>query len=91
MVSNLKAQTDNLFQELITLLTAESKFDSYNSQFLQYVQEKHHFIQQNTDEAQVLEVIRGINRYSDEFSFTDINTKKIKVTIDNLYNLANRS
>ena len=91
MVSNLKAQTDNLFQELITLLTAESKFDSYNSQFLQYVQEKHHFIQQNTDEAQVLEAIRGINRYSDEFSFTDINTKKIKVTIDNLYNLANRS
>ncbi|SEJ15370.1 hypothetical protein SAMN04487995_3497 [Dyadobacter koreensis] len=91
MVSNLKAQTDNLFQELITLLTAESKFDSYNSQFLQYVQEKHHFIQQNTDEAEVLEAIRGINRYSDEFSFTDINTKKIKVTIDNLYNLANRS
>ncbi len=35
------------------------------------------------------EMIRGINRYSDEFEFTGTNAKKIKASIERLYNLAN--
>jgi len=89
MVNNLNTQIHNLFEELIALLSAESKVDSYNAQFLKYVQERQDFIKQNNDRPQVIEVIRGINRYSDEFSFTDINTKKIKTLTEALYDLAN--
>ncbi|MCE7042658.1 hypothetical protein [Dyadobacter sp. CY312] len=84
MVNEL-SKIDHLFKELTALLSAESKADPYNAQFLKYVEERRSLIKQ----GDAKEAIRGINRYSDEFSFSDANAKKIKTIIDSLYDLVN--
>ena len=88
MVNEL-SQIDHLFKELVTLLSTESQTDPYNAQFLKYVEERRAFVKQ-TDANQAKEAIRGINRYSDEFAFSDVNAKRIKAVIDSLYELVNR-
>jgi len=88
MVNEL-AQIDPLFKELITILSAESQVDSYNAQFLKYVEERRSLVKM-ADSDQIKEAIRGINRYADEFAFTDANAKRIKTIIDSLYDLVNR-
>lgn len=88
MVNEL-SQIDHLFKELITLLSIESQSDPYNAQFLKYVEERRALVKQaNADQAK--EAIRGINRYSDVFAFSDAHAKKIKDIIDSLYDLVNR-
>ncbi|GLU50808.1 hypothetical protein [Dyadobacter frigoris] len=87
MVNEL-SQIDHLFKELIALLSAESQVDPYNVQFLKYVEERRSLVKQ-TDGNQAKEAIRGINRYSDEFAFSDAHAKKIKDIIDSLYDLVN--
>lgn len=86
---NESTQIDPLFNNLITLLSAESQADPYNAQFLKYVEERRSLVKQ-ADENHAREAIRGINRYSDEFAFSDVNAKKIKDLIDSLYDLVNR-
>ena len=89
MVNDLQSQIDNSFNDLIQLLNAESNINQDVSRFLNYVKEKKSLAQQSVSANQVKEIIRGINRYSDEFEFTDINAKNIKTSIELLYNLAN--
>jgi len=91
MVNNITDQIDNLFEELISLLLIESKADHYNSQFLRYVQEKRDFIKQHSNETEIKEAVRGINRYADEFSFNDVSAKKIKSLIESMYDSVNRA
>ncbi|MDQ6477710.1 hypothetical protein [Dyadobacter sp. LHD-138] len=86
---NESTKIDPLFKELIMLLSIESQADPYNAQFLKYIEERRAVVKQaNADQAR--EAIRGINRYADEFAFSDVNAKKIKDIIDSLYALVNR-
>ena len=89
MVNDLQPQIDNSFNHLIQLLNDELDINKSVSRYLQYVKEKKSLVQQSNDVNQVKEMIRGINRYSDEFEFTDTNAKNIKTSIELLYDLAN--
>lgn len=86
---NESTQIDPLFNNLITLLSAESQADPYNAPFLKYVEERRSLVKQ-ADKNLAREAIRGINRYSDEFAFSDVNAKNIKDLIDSMYDLVNR-
>lgn len=85
----VSSQINNSFNDLINLLSAESKVNVQASQFLSYVKEKQVSAQSQTA-REIKESIRGINRYYDEFEFTAANAKKIKNNIDSLYDQANR-
>lgn len=84
MVNEL-SQIDHVFKELTALLSAEAKADPCNTPFLKYVEQR----QSQLKQAGAHEVIRGINRYFDEFAFSDANAQRIKNTIDTLYDLVN--
>lgn len=88
MVSELQSQINNSFNDLIQLLSAESKVNEQASEFLKYVKEKQSLQGQSVN--QIKETLRGINRYSDEFEFSDMYAKKIKNNIDLLYDLTNQ-
>ena len=84
----VSTQINNSFNDLINLLSAESKLNVQASQFLSYVREKQVSIQSQSA-SQIKESIRGINRYYDEFEFTEANAKNIKSSINSLYDQAN--
>ena len=74
---------------LIALLEFESKNNSSIRELFNYVIQRKSKFTNPLVKLESKEVIRGINRYSDEFSFSKEGNEKIKESLSKIYDLLN--
>jgi len=85
---------EKLYNDLISILEFESMDNSGILEFSNYVKEKREVIIHNIHLNKLnanKELLRGMNRFSDEFEFSDSNRQPIKTILYQLYDLLNKS
>ncbi|AIM38481.1 hypothetical protein ACFX5U_17305 [Sphingobacterium sp. SG20118] len=90
MVNSEKIKNDYL--QLLRLIEKESLIDTSISRYLNYLNKyKNKFIDQSNlqHKEELKEFLKGANRFSDEFSFSDQNISQIRSLINNLYETLN--
>ena len=83
---------NGLIHELIFALENESIVNPNSMEFLKYVQENKFYLSNTTNQFNqnlAIDTIRGINRFSDEFNFTNKNKTTIKSLIYKIYDNLN--
>ncbi|MDH5825524.1 hypothetical protein [Sphingobacterium faecium] len=90
MVNSEKIKNDYL--QLLRLIEKESLIDTSISRYLNYLNKyKNKFIDQSNlqHKEELKEFLKGANRFSDEFSFSEQNISQIRSLINNLYETLN--
>lgn len=90
MVNSEKIKNDYL--QLLRLIEKESLIDTSISRYLNYLNKyKNKFIDQSNlqHKEELKEFLKGANRFSDEFPFSDQNISQIRSLINNLYETLN--
>lgn len=83
-------QIGRLYSQLIELIKVESESNPGIVDFLNYLKAKEFdFVAMPiiTPKSVLKEFIRGANRYSDEFSFSEVNNSSIKHIMNQLFEL----
>lgn len=92
MVEIDKEKTHRVYKEIIEILNEEVITNKSILPFIQYLEKKHFENMALNDQTEIndlREFIRGVNRFSDEFTFSEINENGIKNKLYDLYNILN--
>lgn len=84
----------NNYLSLLELLENEATLNASSRDYYNYVNEyKHQFCDESNISftQELLEFLRGANRYSDEFVFTEKHSSEIRAITNNLYEILQNS